>query len=97
MFCPRFAPLFLSNVTAFIHSHDSTIHHSPQGVHNNKTKFMKQAAEIIVTQYNGDIPPTAEEMMKLPGVGPKMAYIVESIAFGTVSGIGVDTHMHRMR
>ena len=35
-------------------------------------------------------------MMKLPGVGPKMAYIVESIAFGTVSGIGVDTHMHRM-
>ena len=66
------------------------------GFHNNKTKFLKSAADIIISQYNGDIPPTAEEMMTLPGVGPKMAYIVESIAFGTCSGIGVDTHMHRM-
>ncbi|KAL3816397.1 hypothetical protein ACHAXA_008367 [Cyclostephanos tholiformis] len=66
------------------------------GFHNNKTKFLKNAADIIISQYNGDIPPTAEEMMTLPGVGPKMAYIVESIAFGTCSGIGVDTHMHRI-
>ena len=66
------------------------------GFHNNKTKFMKQAAEIIISQYNGDIPPTAEEMMKLPGVGTKMAYIVEHIAFGSTTGIGVDTHMHRI-
>lgn len=66
------------------------------GFHNNKTKFIKGAAEIIIAEYDGDIPPTAEEMMKLPGVGPKMAYIVETVAFGTVSGIGVDTHMHRM-
>jgi endonuclease-3 len=34
--------------------------------------------------------------MSLPGVGPKMAFIVESIAFDRCSGIGVDTHMHRM-
>lgn len=66
------------------------------GFHNNKTKYMKEAAEIIVSHYDGDIPRTAEEMMRLPGVGPKMAYIVEHVAFGTVSGIGVDTHMHRM-
>ena len=66
------------------------------GFHNNKTKYMKQAAEIIITQYNGDIPPNADEMMKLPGVGPKMAYIIEQICFGTSSGIGVDTHMHRL-
>ena len=68
------------------------------GFHNNKTKFLKQSAEIILTQYNGDIPPTAAEMIKdLPGVGPKMAYIVENIAFDTASGIGVDTHMHRSK
>lgn len=66
------------------------------GFHNNKTKFIKQVAEIIISQYNGDIPQTAEEMMKLPGIGPKMAYIIEHIAFGSVTGIGVDTHMHRM-
>ena len=67
------------------------------GFHNNKTKFIKQVADILISQYNGDIPPTAHEMItSLPGVGPKMAYIVESIVFGTSSGIGVDTHMHRM-
>ena len=66
------------------------------GFHNNKTKYIKQAAEIILNQYNEDIPPTAEEMMTLPGVGPKMAYIVEQIAFDRCTGIGVDTHMHRI-
>jgi len=35
-------------------------------------------------------------MMKLPGVGPKMAYIIESIVFNKSTGIGVDTHMHRI-
>jgi len=39
------------------------------GFHNNKTKYMKQSAEMILTQYNGDIPPNADELMKLPGVG----------------------------
>lgn len=66
------------------------------GFHNNKTKYIKQAAKIILDQYNEDIPPTAEEMMTLPGVGPKMAYIVEHIAFDRCTGIGVDTHMHRI-
>ena len=69
---------------------------SKVGFHNNKTKYIKQSAEIILEQYDGDIPPTAEEMMNLPGVGPKMAFIVEHIAFDTSTGIGVDTHMHRM-
>jgi len=66
------------------------------GFRNNKTKYIKQASDIIALEYNGDIPPTAKEMMKLPGVGPKMSYIVESIAFNRNTGIGVDTHMHRM-
>ena len=66
------------------------------GFHNNKTKYLKQTCEILLEKYNGDIPPTAAEMMELPGVGPKMAYIVESIVFDTTTGIGVDTHMHRM-
>lgn len=66
------------------------------GFHNNKTKYIKSTSETLVRDYNGDIPSTAEEIMKLPGVGPKMAFIVENIAFGKASGIGVDTHMHRI-
>jgi endonuclease III len=67
------------------------------GFHNNKTKFIKEAVQILMDKYSGDIPRTASEMIQdLPGIGPKMAYIIESVAWGTQSGIGVDTHMHRI-
>jgi endonuclease III len=67
------------------------------GFHNNKTKYIKEAVKILLEQFEGDIPRTADEMIEhLPGVGPKMAYICESVAWGTQSGIGVDTHMHRL-
>ena len=48
------------------------------GFHNKKTIFMKQVAEICKTKYNGDIPSTAEELMALPGVGPKMVRVVHT-------------------
>jgi endonuclease-3 len=66
------------------------------GFHNNKTKYLKDIVEILIERYGGDIPPTADEMMELPGIGPKMAYICENVAWDRVSGIGVDTHMHRL-
>ena len=67
------------------------------GFHNNKTKYIKEAVQILKDKYGGDIPRTASEMIQdLPGIGPKMAYIIESVAWGTQSGIGVDTHMHRL-
>ncbi|KAG0285270.1 DNA N-glycosylase and apurinic/apyrimidinic (AP) lyase, partial [Dissophora globulifera] len=45
---------------------------SAVGFHNKKTIYMKQVAEICKNEYNGDIPDTAEALMALPGVGPKM-------------------------
>ena len=67
------------------------------GFHNNKTKYILATVQILLKEYGGDIPRTAHEMQQhLPGVGPKMAFLVENLAWGTVSGIGVDTHMHRM-
>jgi endonuclease-3 len=66
------------------------------GFHNNKTKYIKQVVEILKDEYAGDIPPTAAAMMELPGIGPKMAFICENVAWDKHSGIGVDTHMHRL-
>lgn len=66
------------------------------GFHNNKTKYLKATCEILQSTYKGDIPKSAKELMTLPGIGPKMAFIIESVAFQTSSGIGVDTHMHRI-
>jgi endonuclease-3 len=66
------------------------------GFHNNKTKYIKGAAEILRDAHGGDIPDTAEGLMMLPGVGPKMAYLCLSAAWGRVEGIGVDVHVHRI-
>jgi endonuclease-3 len=55
-----------------------------------------QSTQILKEQYSGDIPPNAVAMMELPGIGPKMAYIIENVAWKQCSGIGIDTHMHRI-
>jgi endonuclease-3 len=77
------------------------IHHCIRsvGFHNNKIKYIQQSAQILLTQFDSDIPQTAAEMIEqLPGVGPKMAYLCEALAWPEKepSGIGVDTHMHRL-
>lgn len=66
------------------------------GFHNNKTRYIKAAAEILRDQHESDIPDTAEGLMSLPGVGPKMAYLCMSSAWGKTEGIGVDVHVHRI-
>lgn len=66
------------------------------GFHNNKTKFVKATAEILRDQHESDIPDTIEGMIALPGVGPKMAYLCMSAAWGRDEGIGVDVHVHRI-
>lgn len=66
------------------------------GFHNNKTKFIKNVAVILKEQYAGDIPDTIEGLVSLPGVGPKMAYLCMSSAWGRTEGIGVDVHVHRI-
>ncbi|CAG8841801.1 34406_t:CDS:2, partial [Racocetra persica] len=45
---------------------------SKVGFHRRKAKYIKQAAKICKEKYDGDIPNSVEELMKLPGVGPKM-------------------------
>lgn len=66
------------------------------GFHNNKTKYIKQVATILKEQYDSDIPSTIEGLVSLPGVGPKMAYLCMSAAWGRDEGIGVDVHVHRI-
>ncbi|ORY63022.1 putative DNA repair protein NTG1 [Pseudomassariella vexata] len=66
------------------------------GFHNNKTKYLKQAAVILRDKWGGDIPDSIEGLTSLPGVGPKMAHLCLSAAWGRTEGIGVDVHVHRI-
>uniref|UniRef100_A0A182QTU4 Endonuclease III homolog n=1 Tax=Anopheles farauti TaxID=69004 RepID=A0A182QTU4_9DIPT len=68
----------------------------PVGFYKNKTKFLKQISQILIDQYAGDIPNNIEDLLKLPGVGKKMAHLCMRSAWNVVTGIGVDTHVHRI-
>ncbi len=66
------------------------------GFHNLKSKYIKKTSEILINDYDGDIPSTLEELIKLPGVGYKMAILAMNIAWKINCGISVDTHVHRV-
>ena len=66
------------------------------GFHNNKTKYIKQAAILLKDKFAGDIPDTIDGLVSLPGVGPKMAHLCMSTAWDRTEGIGVDVHVHRI-
>ena len=53
-------------------------------------------AEILHEKYEGLVPTNYKEVIKLPGVGPKMAILYIQSATGEVRGIAVDVHVHRI-
>ncbi|CAH0723163.1 unnamed protein product, partial [Brenthis ino] len=68
----------------------------PVGFWKTKIKYIKKTTQTLKDQYNGDIPDSVEKLCKLTGVGPKMAHICMKVAWNKVTGIGVDTHVHRI-
>ena len=65
------------------------------GLYKSKGKKIKAASEMICRDYNGEVPDTLEELIKLPGVGRKTADVVLSNAFNK-DAIAVDTHVFRV-
>ncbi|CAL9113843.1 unnamed protein product [Musa textilis] len=68
----------------------------PVGFYLRKAHHMKKVAEICLEKYGGDIPSSINELLALPGVGPKIAYLVMIMGWNNVQGICVDTHVHRI-
>ena len=66
------------------------------GFHQNKAKYVVEAASRIITEFGGDIPKTVEGLTSLKGVGPKMAFLCMQVAWDKTVGIGVDVHVHRI-
>lgn len=65
------------------------------GLYKNKSKNILAATAMLVAEFNGEVPDTMEELMKLPGVGRKTANVVMANAFGKPA-IAVDTHVFRV-
>ena len=67
----------------------------PCGFYRVKSANLKKIALILLEKYEGAVPPRAEDLLKLPGVGLKTANLVLSLGFG-IPAICVDTHVHRI-
>ena len=65
------------------------------GFFRAKSKSLVGMATAVVEQHQGDIPPTMEALVKLPGVGRKTANVVLGHALG-VPGLPVDRHVLRV-
>jgi endonuclease-3 len=61
----------------------------------NKTKHVIAAAKIVEDDFGGKVPPTAEELQRLPGVGYKTAHVILGELYGIWEGIPTDTHVRR--
>ncbi|KAH8741484.1 endonuclease III [Cryptosporidium ryanae] len=66
------------------------------GFYNTKAKNLKEISRILLEHYSGVVPDKYEQLIRLPGIGPKMANLILQTGFGMVVGISVDTHMHRI-
>ncbi len=66
------------------------------GFYHAKARNCIKCAQMVVSDFGGEVPHTYEELQTLPGVGRKTANIVMNNAFGIVEGIAVDTHVKRI-
>ncbi len=66
------------------------------GTYRMKARAIREACKTIIEEFNGEVPRTMGDMLRLRGVGRKTAAIVLGTAFGIIEGIPVDTHVMRV-
>ncbi|GCE12333.1 endonuclease III [Tengunoibacter tsumagoiensis] len=62
----------------------------------NKARSIRAACQYILDHYQGEVPQTLREMVRLPGVGRKTANVILGNAFGISEGFIIDTHVGRL-
>ncbi|MCH7690767.1 MAG: endonuclease III, partial [candidate division Zixibacteria bacterium] len=66
------------------------------GFYKNKARSIKKSAQQLLEHYDGNIPKTLDELVKLAGVGRKTGSVVLGVGYGLAEGIVVDTHVIRI-
>lgn len=62
---------------------------------NNKTKHLIGMAQMLMEDFDGEVPMTVNELIKLPGVGRKTANVITSV-IDKQPNMAVDTHVFRV-
>jgi len=64
------------------------------GLSNRKSGYIVQLSRMLIEDYNGRVPRDKKELLKLPGVGNKIAGVY-SINSGGEKDLPVDTHVKK--
>ncbi|MCC6004102.1 MAG: hypothetical protein LM590_07155 [Thermofilum sp.] len=67
----------------------------PLGLHKQRAKLLKRAAEVLCREYGCRVPETYEELRRLPGVGDYVASTVLLFAYGKTRPL-VDVNVARV-
>ena len=65
------------------------------GFYRQKTKSIRGTMRVLLEEFDGEVPRTLEELIRLPGVARKTANVVAA-ELGNPQGIVVDTHVRRL-
>ena len=65
------------------------------GFYRQKTKSLRGTMSMLIEQFDGEVPESFDDLLKLPGVARKTANVV-SAERGNAQGIVVDTHVRRL-
>ncbi len=63
--------------------------------YNNRARYLNEAAELVIEEFDGVMPDSPSALQKLPGVGPYTANAVASFAFNNGNAV-VDTNVKRV-
>lgn len=67
----------------------------PVGFYKTKAQNIIKISEILLEQYKGEVPPSMDILLSLPGVGRKTANMVLGACFN-IPSVCVDIHVHRI-
>ena len=62
---------------------------------NNKAKNLVAMAQMLCSEFDGQVPSDIDQMMRLPGVGRKTANVIGAVIWGK-EVMPVDTHVFRV-
>ncbi len=62
---------------------------------NNKAKHLLGMANVLLNEFNGEVPSDIDNLQKMPGVGRKTANVIASVVYNAPA-IAVDTHVFRV-
>jgi endonuclease-3 len=65
------------------------------GFYRQKARSLRGTMRMLIEDYDGEVPRTLPELVRLPGVARKTANVV-SAELGHAEGIVVDTHVRRL-